>query len=164
MQLKHRLSALRQLHLHPRLNTCLHWIGQRQLQDETRNIEVWGFGASYIGDFTVIKFYSYTDDSTPASSVTSRQLQLLAHLFQPTFHRYVKLCLQEGQIQWVHDDVIKWKYFPRNWPFVRKGQWHGALMFSLICVRINAWVNNREAGDLRRHGGHYDVIVMNLHW
>ena len=70
-----------------------------------------------------------------------------------------------------HDDVIKWKYFPRNWPFVReihrspvnfphKGQWRGALMFSLIYARINDWVNNREAGDLRRQHGHYDVIVM----
>ena len=70
-----------------------------------------------------------------------------------------------------HDDVIKWKHFPRNWPFVRgihrspvnsphKGQWRGALMFSLICVGINDWVNNREAGDLRRYRAHYDVIVM----
>ena len=25
----------------------------------------------------------------------------------------------------------------------------------------NCWVNNREAGDLRRHGAHYDVIGMN---
>ena len=33
-------------------------------------------------------------------------------------------------------------------------------MFSLICVWINGWVNNREAGDLRRHRGHYDVNVM----
>ena len=33
-------------------------------------------------------------------------------------------------------------------------------MFALICVWINGWVNNREAGDLRRHRGHYDVIVM----
>ena len=33
-------------------------------------------------------------------------------------------------------------------------------MFSLICVWINCWVNNREAGDLRRHRAHYDVIVM----
>ena len=24
----------------------------------------------------------------------------------------------------------------------------------------NDWVNNREAGDLRRHNGHYDVNVM----
>ena len=70
-----------------------------------------------------------------------------------------------------HDDVIKWKHFPRNWPFVRgihwspvnsphKGQWRGALMFSLIYVWINGWVNNREAGDLRRHLVHYDVTVM----
>ena len=73
--------------------------------------------------------------------------------------------------RFIHDDVIKWKHFPRNWPFVRgihrspvnsphKGQWRGALMFYLICVWINGWVNNREAGDLRRHLGHYDVSVM----
>ena len=63
----------------------------------------------------------------------------------------------------VHDDVIKWKVFPRYWPFVRgihrspvnsphKGQWRGALMFSLICAWINRWVkqvNNRNVGDLR---------------
>ena len=41
-----------------------------------------------------------------------------------------------------------------------KVQWRGALMFSLICVWINDWVNNREAGDLRCHRGHYDVNVM----
>ena len=33
-------------------------------------------------------------------------------------------------------------------------------MFSLIYAWINDWVNNREAGDLRRQHGHYDVIVM----
>ena len=33
-------------------------------------------------------------------------------------------------------------------------------MFSLICTWINSWVNNREAGDLRRHRAHYDVMVM----
>ena len=71
----------------------------------------------------------------------------------------------------LHDDVIKWKHFPRYWPFVRgihrgpvnsphKGQWRGALMFSLICAWINGWVNNRGAGDLRRHQAHCDVIVM----
>ena len=46
--------------------------------------------------------------------------------------------------------------------FPHKGQWRGALMFSLICAWINDWVNNREAGDLRRHRGHYDVNVMIL--
>ena len=38
MSLEHRLSALLQLHLHSELNTGLQWTGQRQLQDETRNI------------------------------------------------------------------------------------------------------------------------------
>ena len=67
---------------------------------------------------------------------------------------------------WVHDDVIKWKHFPRYWPFVRgihrphKGQWRGALKFSVICIWINGWVKNHEAGDLRRYRAHYDVIVM----
>ena len=29
-----------------------------------------------------------------------------------------------------------------------------------ICAWVNGWVNNGEAGDLRRHRTHYDVIVM----
>ena len=71
----------------------------------------------------------------------------------------------------MHDDVIKWKHFPRYWPFVRgihrspvnsphKGQWRGALMFTLICVWINGCVNTRKAGDLRRYCAHYGVTVM----
>ena len=47
---------------------------------------------------------------------------------------------------------------PVNFP--HKGQWRGALMFSLICAWINDWVNNRGAGDLRRHRTHYDVTVI----
>ena len=30
----------------------------------------------------------------------------------------------------------------------------------LICAWINGWVNNREAGDLRRHRALYDVTVI----
>ena len=72
-----------------------------------------------------------------------------------------------------HDDVIKWRHFLRYWPFVRgihgspvnsphKGQWRGALMFSFICAGINGWVNNGEAGDLRRHRAHYDTTVIQI--
>ena len=72
-----------------------------------------------------------------------------------------------------HDDVIKCKHFPRYWPFVRgihrspvnsphKGQRRGTLMLPFICARIDSRVNNGEAGDLRRHRGHYDVIVMTV--
>ena len=73
----------------------------------------------------------------------------------------------------IHYDVIKWKHFLRNWSFVRgthsspmnsphKGQWRGALMFSLICSWKRGWVNNGEAGDLRCHRTHYDVTVMQI--
>ena len=73
-----------------------------------------------------------------------------------------------------HDDVIKWKHYPRYWPFVRgfighrwitliKAQRRGALIFFFICAWINAWVNNNEAGDLRCHRAHYDVIIM-IEW
>ena len=72
-----------------------------------------------------------------------------------------------------HDDVIKWKHFPRNWPFVwgihrspvnspHKGQWRGALMFSLICVWINLlgkksrdWWFDTPAWSLWRHRNAY---------
>ena len=30
----------------------------------------------------------------------------------------------------------------------------------LWCTWINGWINNREAGELRRHRGHYDVTVI----
>ena len=70
-----------------------------------------------------------------------------------------------------HDDVIIWKHLPRYWPFVRKtqrspvnsphiGQWRGALMLPFIWAWTNDWVNNGDAGDLRRHRAHYDVTVM----
>ena len=49
---------------------------------------------------------------------------------------------------------------PVNSP--HKGQWRGALMFPLICAWIHDWINNREAGDLRRYRGHYDVNVMKI--
>ena len=63
------------------------------------------------------------------------------------------------------------EHFPRYWPVVRgihrsprdfphKGQWRGALIFSLICAWTNGLANNRDAGDLRRHRAHYDVTLM----
>ena len=49
---------------------------------------------------------------------------------------------------------------PVNFP--RKGQWRGALMFYFISAWMNDWANNREAGDLRRHRAHYNVIEFGL--
>ena len=79
-----------------------------------------------------------------------------------------KITLSDTEDVSKHDDVIKCKHFPRYWPFVRgihrssiqKGQWRGALVFTLICVWINGSVSNHEAGDLRRYRAHYDITVM----
>ena len=43
-----------------------------------------------------------------------------------------------------------------------KGQWCGALMFSLTCAWTNAWANHRDAGDLISHGAHYEALVTCL--
>ena len=51
----------------------------------------------------------------------------------------------------IHDDVMKWKHFPRYWPFVcgihrssvnspHKGQLTPSFDISLICPWINVWV------------------------
>ena len=50
----------------------------------------------------------------------------------------------------MRDDVIKWKHFPRYWPFVRgihrsqvdsprKIQWREALLFCSFCAWTNGW-------------------------
>ena len=70
----------------------------------------------------------------------------------------------------MHDDVIKWKHFPSYWPFVRgihwsltnslhRGQWCGALMFSLICSWTKSSANHQDGSDLILHCTHYDVTV-----
>ena len=56
-----------------------------------------------------------------------------------------------------HDDVIKWKHFPRYWPFVRgihrspvnsphKGQWCGASMFCFSDLRPNKRLSKQSWG------------------
>ena len=75
--------------------------------------------------------------------------------------------IENDVISWgdveIHDDVIKLEHLSRYWSFVRgihrspvnfphKGQWRGALKFSLVCAWINCWVN-----ALRRHRVHHNV-------
>ena len=105
----------------------------------------------------------------------------------PIFHQNWAKCIDPGgnafHPMWWECSCTE--YIPRNMPWWRhqmetfsallafcaenspvpvnsphKGQWRGALMFSLICTWINNWVNNAEAGDLRRHRAHCDVSVM----
>ena len=114
--------------------------------------------------------------STVCSGADQRKHQSSASLaFVRGMHQWPVNSLHTGSVTRkifpFHDDVIKWKLFQRYWPFVRgihrspvnyphKGQWRGALMFSLIDAWINDWVNNGEAGDLRRYPAHYVVTGM----
>ena len=87
------------------------------------------------------------------------------------YNDHMEVIMLFATCQHTPDDVIMWKHFPRYWPFVRgihrslvnspyNDQWRGALIFSLICAWTYGWVNNRDAGDLRRHRAYNNDIVM----
>ena len=83
----------------------------------------------------------------------------LDKLVRAYFRMLSVVIINEGNIFRVKGPFVRWIHrSPVSSP--HKGQWRGALIFSLICAWINGWVNNREAGELRRHRVHYDVIVM----
>ena len=74
----------------------------------------------------------------------------------------------------VHDNVTKWKHFsallalcagnsPVTGEFSSQRPVTRSFAAFFNCAWINGWVNNREAGDLRRNRAHYDVTVMLLH-
>ena len=92
--------------------------------------------------------------------------------------KLLHLSMARSRISYVGENVpiSPWRHqikdFPRYWPFVReihrspldsphKGQWRGALMFSLIWTNwSNSWANNRDVADLRQHRPHHDVAVV----
>ena len=134
-------------------------------------IEVSTFGLSVVAMWV----FQNKDAILPLMTISYPQWDFLSYqyrnksiLWQAYLHSRISCTVMK-----VHDDVIKWKHFPRYWLFVwgihwspvnstHKGQWRGALILSLICVWTNAWVNNRDAGDLRPNCAHHDVIVMFL--
>ena len=81
----------------------------------------------------------------------------------------------------VHDDVIKWKHFPRYWPFVRgihrspvnsphKGKWRGALVFFFVLFpkkRLSkqswGWWFETPSGSLWRHSNVPLLVTMRIH-
>ena len=100
----------------------------------------------------------------PHSTVIVYTLRLMgAGVSDPADHCWPPLSVMHTktwQLGSSHDDVIKWKHFPRYWTFARgihrspvnsphKGQWHW----------INVWVSNRKA-DLSRHCAYYGVIII----
>ena len=139
----------------------------------------WGF---FINDsvfafrlFSDYMYFNYPDvdhSLVDFHNKSEKILSIFRHCMRQGRARECASKVESMHVSW-HDDNIKWKHFPRYWPFVRgihrspvysphKGMWHGTLMFVFICAWINRWVNNREAGDFRRYRVHYDVIVLNF--
>ena len=132
-------------------------------------VEVWKWISNFTPHFTG-HVITYPCGDQSQSMLVKAVSDIIAHSHltktKPNKPQTMQIFLGIG-----HDDVIKWKHFPRYWPFVQgihrsplnspdKGQWRGALMFSLICAWTNGWLNNRDAGDLRCHRAHYDVTMM----
>ena len=94
--------------------------------------------------------------------------------YKTALYKTAPYCTQQyhgqNEIQTWHDDVMKWKHFPRYWPFVRaihwppvdsrhKGQWRGALMFlwfvpeQMVEQTIETPVIETPSVSLWRHNG-----------
>ena len=89
--------------------------------------------------------------------------------------RIIRRC-NTSTVSWTNEYRISWWRHPletfsallaicaRNSPvtgeFPAKRPVTQSFDVSLICAWINGWINNREAGDLRRHRTHYGVTVM----
>ena len=76
----------------------------------------------------------------------------------------IQLLLLSGNIRWcswwthqISGDIFRvtgplWGESTGHlWILLKKGQWRGVWMFSLIFAETNGSANNRDAGDLRRH-------------
>ena len=121
------------------------------------------------------------------AAINNTFLLCIVHVISWRNCRMQRMCLQwwldfcwdrliNGFWPWslrLHDGVIKWKRYPRHWPFgwgihrspvdsPHKGQSPVVLMFSLIRAWTNDWANNRDAGKFRRHRAHYDVTLMRM--
>ena len=83
-----------------------------------------------------ISFYLYSN-RPPSNECHNPQFSWWRHQMK-TFSELLALCEENPSV---------------TGGFPHKGQWHGALMFSLICAWTNGWANNRDAGDLGRWFG-----------
>ena len=86
------------------------------------------------------------------------------------FSWYVLHMFDNKHCLWMHSDVIKWKQFPRYWPFREDltGKFHsqmpvmGSVDVFLTFAWTNYWANHRDAGHLRRHHAHFNVNLLIL--
>ena len=56
-----------------------------------------------------------------------------------------------------------WGNAPVNVNCPHKAQWRWLLMLSVIFIWTNGWPNHQDAGDLRRHRVHYNIVLMTIY-
>ena len=78
-------------------------------------------------------------------------------------HMHIKLSWYRQQMEMFSALLVLFMGIHR-WPVdsPHKGQWRGALTFSLTWAWTNGWANIRDARDSIRHRAHYDVIATIL--
>ena len=59
-----------------------------------------------------------------------------------------------------HTEPVIWKAFPSSCKYDASVKQACYLEHRTVITSMNVWVNNGEAGDLRRHRAHHDVTVM----
>ena len=111
------------------------------------------FGCEFI---QIIKTHSYGGVLTP-HFMEEHSPTSIFHVFMMTSSNG-NMFRVTGFVRGIHRWLRGIHRSPVNSPHT--DQWRGALMFSLICAWTNGWVNNQDAGDLRRHRAHYYVTVM----
>ena len=133
-----------QLHLHSPLNTWLQYIAQRQLQAETRNIRVFGFGATYIRDLTV---YSETN------SIQHVSTGCMGHWTGSSLIQMMVGHLNWCQIiaKWTLKNKFQWNWINKNSDSFQSGRhmWKYCLQNSShIVLNLNvSSFNSLQPGD-----------------
>ena len=157
-------------------NECLYQWGRFsfRLADQTSQAML-GTSPLPISSEPLLLVSSYIDRSTKWFSSHLFVLVVNGFIFYPVDPLFHYIRTKKTEPVDLPPDVPWWRHqtetFPCYRPFVwgihrssmnshHKGKWRETLMFSLICACTNSWVNNRDAGHLRRHRAHHDVTVM----
>ena len=106
-----------------------------------------------------IKWFGYLLLSNP--SVPEKEIMWISKFanWYHTCEQYIMMMSSNGNIFRVTGHLCG-EFTGHRWIPLTKASDAGFWCFLWFMPWMNGWVNNREAGDLRRHCAHYDVIVM----
>ena len=103
-----------------------------------------------------IKIHDWNDITTPTQNTTKQCVYIMGN----TVHMETASCMMtssNGNIFRVTGPLCGDSPVTGAFPAQRPAK---QSCDCLVCTWTNSWANNEDAGDLRRHRTHYDVIVM----